>query len=210
MLYDADSEELPAPIALLSAKFASETGLVGGGTKMSWLKGGFKGFVERYGDLVEVGCMCSSGAGAYAGNFADAGINLKLGFGAEGKHGMASMLESPGAMTRGGQRYTQPESPSGFMDHVKVIQCSAGAMIAGTTSLRTPPVGTPPFLKELIDSNDTKGELKNKWHLLEKDEMRRLEMAWQARCNDDPFCVSVGLEANGKNRYTNVWPCRCS
>ncbi|KAI9351143.1 hypothetical protein DFJ73DRAFT_959673 [Zopfochytrium polystomum] len=197
VLYDADSERLPdnSPIALLGAKFARETRLVGESTTMGWLKGGFKGFMERYGDLVER---------------PNATVTVATATSAAAPMGTARILESS---TGPSIRYTQPSDALNSVEHFQILANSPkttspptiNAPVASPMAPIMPP-GTPPFLKGVLEAGDPKADFVAKWQLVERDEAIRLEMARYARGKDDAFCVSIGLEEGTKNRYSNIWP----
>jgi hypothetical protein len=240
VLYDADSDQIPdnSPIALLGAKFARDKEWVGESTTMGWLKGGFKEFMERYGDLCEVvgvvppsGTTFGTGTGV-AGDLSsglgtaailtpaldkEMGVRGGLLGGSATASGLSaipeatanstttgglvnqgsdlfSILESPGSSAR----YIRPLSPPDLFN-LQVLQSGS--------NIHAPP-GTPPFLKDVIEGGDARGQLVGKWGVVEMEERRRLDLACRAKGPEDSFCVSVGLESGIKNRYSNIWPCK--
>ncbi|KAJ3298613.1 hypothetical protein HK104_010534 [Borealophlyctis nickersoniae] len=68
------------------------------------------------------------------------------------------------------------------------------------------PPHAPPVLRNLLGAKDVRADLARKFALLESASKRRQRASMHATSADDEFCVSVGLEAIGKNRYNNIWP----
>ncbi|KAJ3096845.1 hypothetical protein HDU96_000610 [Phlyctochytrium bullatum] len=162
----------------------------------------------------------ASAAGSYFGASAAAASGYGFG-GGPTTPAAVPLLESPGASAR----YVQPVSPPDLFNLDVLRSCSPSPSLhheemaggsAGNGGDATPgpesggecraPVGTPEFLRGVIEGGDARGELMGKWQVLEVDERRRLEVASRARGPDDWFCVSEGLEGGMRNRYSNIWP----
>ncbi|KAJ1553331.1 hypothetical protein HK405_008232, partial [Cladochytrium tenue] len=197
VLYDADSERLPdnSPIALLGAKFARERTLLGRSTTMGWLKGGFKAFVERYGDLVERPATASDdrspGSAAVQAN----NSLLLPSQNVEVEAAAASAARAAAAAAS----VIDPDTSLAALETYGIFRSGGNTDAAGDSRL-------PAFLRDLCASPDPRADVLARWQLLERDEAARVGMAYRARGPADPFSASVGITAGTRNRYPNIWP----